>query len=224
MDDYGAVAEHYDQHWEHKGKQYRDQAQAKEKVGVAVLHAGRSVVRVLLHPPVHQEGEAKHQGAQPDGGTGDPNAPAAPDAAGVHGLHHGQVAVHAHARQEEDVGVAVDGDHVAAQLAKQVPAGAQLPAAVLAGGHGPQRQRQHEHQVGQSQVEHKFVHQAATSITLRAHHEDHKEVARKASEEDEVVEDGQRDVDAAAEVSVWTVQRDVQKEFICVILKDIVVT
>lgn len=178
---------------------------------------------VLLHPPVHQEGDAKHQGAQPDGGTGDPNAPAAPDAAGVHGLHHGQVTVHAHARQEEDVGVAVDGDHVATQLAKQVPATSQLPAAVLAGGDGPQWQRQHEHQVGQSQVEHKCVHQAATSITLRAHHEDHKEVARKASEEDEAVEDGQRDVDAAAEVRVGTVQRDVQ-ESICVVLKDTVVT
>lgn len=178
---------------------------------------------VLLHPPVHQEGDAKHQGAQPDGGTGDPNAPAAPDAAGVHGLHHGQVAVHTHARQEEDVGVAVDGDHIAAQLAKQVPAGAELPAAVLADGEGPQRQRQYEHQVGQSQVEHKFVHQAATSITLRAHHEDHKEVARKASEEDEQVDDGQRDVDAAVEVRVGTVQRDVQ-ESVCVVLKDTVVT
>lgn len=59
----------------------------------------------------------------------------------------------------------------------------------------PQRQREDEDEVSQGQVDNKRIHQTPTSL-FAAHHQDDKEVAEKAGEEDEVIQNWQKDVGA----------------------------
>lgn len=138
--DDGAVAEDEDHDGEKKSEECHEHAEAQKDVGAGVLHAGWCVSNER-HPSVHQVGDAEHQRAGPDRGTGGSDAPAASEVPGIHELHYSQVAIHAHAGEEEDVGDAVHGDDVAAQLAQKVPSRTELPAAVLGGRDGPQRQR-----------------------------------------------------------------------------------
>lgn len=61
---------------------------------------------------MHQVRDAEHQRAGPDRSTCGSGASDAPEVPGTHELHHSQVAIHAHAGEEEDVGDAVHGGDV----------------------------------------------------------------------------------------------------------------
>lgn len=202
--DDGAVAEDQDHDGDNKSEECREQAEAQKEVGAAVLNAGRCV-SMEPHSAVHQGGDAEHQRAGPDPSAGGSDASAVPDVSGIQELHHSQVAIHAHAGEEGDVGDAVHGDDVAAQLAQKVPGRTEVPAAVLAGRDGPQRQRQDEDQVGQSQVDHERVHQATAFVT---HDRDHQDVAHNSNDKDDRIYYRQEDV-GTLKVGTGTVQDDV---------------
>uniref|UniRef100_A0A4W5KVR2 Uncharacterized protein n=1 Tax=Hucho hucho TaxID=62062 RepID=A0A4W5KVR2_9TELE len=116
---------------------------------------------------------------------------AAAEEARVHEAHHGQVTVHAHTGQEEDVGEPVDGDDVAAQFAEEVP---KRPVSLLTGGEGPQWEGEDKHQVRQCQVNHKCIHQTPTPLPPAAHDHDHKDVSQGACEKHEEIKQWQVDV------------------------------
>lgn len=174
-------------------------------MGTGVLHAEHFVSNVH-HSSVHQVGNAEEQRARPDRCTGGSDASATPEAPGIHELHHSQVAIHAHAGEEEDVREAVHGDDVAAQLAQQIPSGTKVPVAIIAGRGGPQRQRENKDKVGQSQIDDKRVHQATAFV---AHDYDYKKVAQNSADEDDGIHDRQEDV-GALEVRPGAVHGDIQ--------------
>ena len=84
----------------------------------------------------------------------EPGALGVPRALGAERMHDGQVAVHAHGRDEEDGRVEVEVVHRPTDLAGQSAKG---PAVALGVVDGPQRQRQQEQQVGHTQVQHESV-------------------------------------------------------------------
>lgn len=204
MHDDGAVAEHDDHDGQNKSEEHHEQGQAHKKIGTGFLQAERFISNTL-HPSVHQVGNAEEQRAQPDRCTGGPDAPATPEEPGIHEPHHSQVAIHAHAGEEEDVREAVDGDDVAAQLAEQISSRTKVPVAIPAGRGGPQRQRDNKDEVGQSQIDHKRIHQATSFVS---HHYDYKKIAKNSTDKDDGIHYRQEDV-GALEVKAGTVHSDI---------------
>lgn len=205
MHDDGAVAEHDDHDGQDKSEEHHEQAQDEKGIGSGALHAERFIFRVH-HSSVHQVGGAEEQRARPDGCTDDSDAAATPEVPDIHELHYSQVAIHAHAGEEEDVREAVHSDDVAAQLAQQVPSRTKVPVAVLAGRGGPQRQRENKDEVSQSQIDDERVHQATAFV---AHDDDYKKVAQNSTEKDDGIQYRQEDV-GTLEVRAGTVHGDIQ--------------
>lgn len=204
MHDDGAVAEHDDHDGKNKSEEHHEQGQAEKKIGTGVLHAV-SFISNVHHSSVHQVRNAEDQRARPDHCTGGTDASATPEVPGIHELHHSQVAIHAHAGEEEDVREAVHGDDVAAQLAQQIPSGTKVPVAILAGRDGPQRQHEYKDEVSQSQIDDKRVHQATAFV---AHDYDYKKVAQNSADKDDGIHYRQEDV-GALEVRAGTVHGDI---------------
>lgn len=218
----GAIAEHDDEHWQDKGEDSHGQAEAKKKSWAAVFHTEQAVIGGL-HSSVQQGWDAKNQGAGPDCCTGGTDAPTAPQVPRVQQSHHGQVAIDTHTGKKENVGKAVHGNDVAAQLAQQVSSRPEVPLAAPAGRDGPQWQCEDEDEVGQGQVEDECVHQSPTSPSFAAHDCDYKEVAQKACEKYEAIHNGEEDV-GALKVRVGTIQREtaIFKAIIVVIIEWII--
>lgn len=222
--DDGAIAGHDDYHWKDEGEECHGQTQAEEEGRGVVFHTWQ-FISSHHHFFVDQGWDAQYQGGHPHHNAGQLDGPAVPQELGVQQLHHSQVAVHTHAGEEEDVGEAVHSDDVAAQLTQQVPDWAKIPGVVTAGRKRPQWQRDDKYEVGQGQVEDERVHQTSASLPAAAHHQDDKQVAKKAREKNYVIEDGQENVGAwkiGAGTAQWDIE--VQEVVVTVIVVIVIIT
>lgn len=147
-----------------------------------VVGGGRDGLQIVGVRQGHAEGQQPHQDAD-----GAPHRLLL--AAGRVGeVGHGQVAVHAHAREEEDAAEEVDGEDEVGDLAGELAHG---PLVMLHEADHPDRDGDHHPQVGDGQVQDVAVRVVARGLGLDVH-PDHHGVGDHADDEDEDVNEGQR--------------------------------
>lgn len=133
-------------------------------------------------------GNGGRQRQQPDQNTDQPSHHLLPaTVVGVDELRDGQVAVDAHAGEEEDAAEEVDAENQVGEFTDGLSEG---PAAALQQRGHPDRQGGHHAQVGHRQVQDVQVRLVAGPVGVQVD-PDHQGVSGEAHEEDEDVEDGQ---------------------------------
>uniref|UniRef100_M3YGJ4 Uncharacterized protein n=1 Tax=Mustela putorius furo TaxID=9669 RepID=M3YGJ4_MUSPF len=182
-----AVADQADAQGQRAGEQQQQQAQRLQGVGGLLPALAAPAAGEGLQLPVGQGGQAGQERRGPDAAAGGQRAAPGAQRPRVEQLHHRQVAVHAEPRQQQRACAARAGQREAAELAQALAEG---PAAAARRGHGPQRQREHEAQVGGGQVQHEGVHEPPRAappdqqphhegVAQQAHHEGHQKPLKK---------------------------------------------
>ena len=124
------------------------------------------MIRIVYHTGLHaehlkavsvpqiQDGACAGECQEPHHDAREPGTPGVSSTLGAERSHNGQVAVHAHARDEEDRGVKVEVVECSADFAGDPAEGPVVPLGVI---DGPQWEGQQEQQVGHTQVQHEGV-------------------------------------------------------------------
>lgn len=189
MDNNGAIAEDDDQNGKNKCKQSHEEGQTEKKSGFVVVHAEWVTVKIVEFA-IYKWWDAKEERGKPYHNASYIDTSAASEVPRVHEFDHSDVSVHTHASQKKHIGVTIDSDYIAAQLAQTAAALPEFPRVILPGRDGPQRQSENENQIGQSQINNERIHETPTSLVPAADHANDKKIAQNSREKYQIVKNG----------------------------------